>query len=159
MFSFLFRRRVCFCSNYRRPILSLKVPHLRSFSSCLMLLGFLFARPVPLPRQGSYQWEDGDDFQEPTLSPAFQHHNHSQTPLLNNNSIKNRYVRSDIATNGEDSNSVGGVMEASRSFGQMHSTPLNVHGRALLSDSDFWLLFSISSMGMFKFPFSSFFNI
>jgi hypothetical protein len=47
-------------------------------------------------------------------------------------------------------------MEATRSVGQKHSTPLNVYGKALLSNLDFWLLFSISSMRMF--PFSSLFS-
>jgi hypothetical protein len=124
-----------------------------------MLLGFLFVRPAPLPEYGSSQLEHGGNFREPTLSPALQHHNHTgtRTPLLNDDSIKNRYVpsRTDIATDGENSNPVGGVMEATRSVGQKHSTPLNVHGKALLSNLDFWLLISISSMRTF--PFSNFF--
>ena len=123
-----------------------------------MLLGFLFVRPVPIPEQtGSQSLEDGDDVREPALLPALQHHNHSRTPLLNDDSIKNRYIRTDITTDGEYSNSVG-VMEATRSVqvsGQKHSRPLNVHGKALLSNLDFWLLFTISSMRMF--PFSGFF--
>ena len=129
-------------------------------TSCLMLLGFLVVRPVPLPEQASSQsLEDGDDIREPALSPALQHHNHSRTPLLNNDSIKGRYVRNDITTDGEYSNSVR-VMEAARSVqvsGQKHNTPLNVHGKALLSNLDFWLLFTISSMRMFLFSGGFFF--
>ena len=120
-------------------------------TSSLMLLGFFFVRPVPLPVQGCSQLEDGDDIREP-ISPALQHHDHSGTPLLNDNSIINRYVR---ITNGDNSNSVGGDMETTRSVCQKLSTPLNVHGKALLSNLDFWLLFSISSMRTF--PFSVFF--
>ena len=119
-----------------------------------MLLGFLFVRPVPLPEQGSSQLEDGDDVQEPALSPALQHRNHSRTPLLNDGSVKDRYVRTDITTDGEYSNSVGGVTEVTRSAqvsSQKHSIPVNVHGKALLSNLDFWLLFSISSMRTFPF--------
>ena len=118
-------------------------------TSCLMLLGFLVVRPVSLPKQGSSQLEDSD---EPALSPGLQHRDHSQTPLLNDDSIKVRYVRTDVTTDGEHSNSVGEVMEATRSVpvsGQEHSTALNVYGKALLNNLDFWLLFSISSMRMF----------
>ena len=116
-----------------------------------MFLGFLFVRPIPLPEQWSSQLEDGDDLQEPTLSRAFEHYNHTRTPLLNDDSIKNRYVRTDINTNGENSNSVGGVIEATRPVGQKLSTPLNVHRKALLSNLDFWLLLGISSMRMVSF--------
>ena len=111
-------------------------------TSCLMLLGFFVVRPVPLPEQGSSQLEDD----EPALSPGLQYRDHSRTPLLNDDSIKVRYVRTDI-TDEEHSNSVGGVMEAT----QEHSTTLNVYGKALLNNLDFWLLFSISSMRMFPF--------
>ena len=118
-----------------------------------MLLGFLVVRPVPLPEQASSQFlGDGDD-REPALSPV---HIHSRTPLLNGDSIKDRYVRTDI-TDGEYSNSVGGIIEATRSVQvsiQKHCIPLNVHGKALLGNLNFWLLFSISSMRMF--PFSAF---
>ena len=132
-------------------------------TSCLMLLGVLFVRPVPLPEQRSSQLEDGVDVPEPALSPALQYHNHIRTPLLNDHddSIKNRYVRTDIANNGGHSNSVGGVMEATRSVSQMLSTPLNIYGKALLSNWDFWLLFSICSMRMFLpifFPFQYLLN-
>jgi hypothetical protein len=72
--------------------------------------------------------EDGDGFREPTLLPALQYRNHSQTPLLNDDSVENRYVRTDIVTDGENSNSVGGVVEATRSVDQKHSMTLNVHG-------------------------------
>ena len=123
-------------------------------TSSLMLLGFFFVRPVPLLEQGSSQLEDGDDIREPTLSPALQHHDHSRTPLLNDNSIINRYVR---ITNGD--NSIEGGMEATRSVCQKLSTPLNVHGKALLSNLDFWLLFSISSMRMFTFSVFFFLSI
>jgi hypothetical protein len=123
-----------------------------------MLFGFFFVHPVPLPEQGSSELEDGDDFREPTLSPALQPHDHSRTPLLNDDSFKDRYVRTNITTNGEYSNSVGGVMDVTRSVqvvsSQIHSLPLNIHGRALLSNLDFWLLFCISSLRMF--PFSGF---
>ena len=129
-------------------------------TSCLMLLGFLFVRPVPIPEQTSSQsLENGEDVQEPALLPALQHHNHSRTPLLNDDSIKNRYIRTDITTDGEYPYSVG-VTEATRSVqvsGQKHGTPLNVHGKALLSSFDFWLLFTISSMRMS--PFSVFFSL
>ena len=128
-------------------------------SSCLMLLGFLFVRPVPLPEQGDSQLEGGDDDPEPAHSPALQHHDHSRTPLLNDDSIKYRYVRTDIATNGESSNSVRGVVEATRSVSQMLSKPLNIHGKALLSNLDFWLLFTISSMRMFPLCSFLYFNI
>ena len=119
-----------------------------------MLLGLIFVRPVPLLEQARSQTsEDGDDVREPALSPPLQHHNHSRTPLLNDDSIKNRYTRTDITTDGEHSNSVG---EAARSVhsGQKHSTPLNVHGKALLINLEFWLLFIIAAMRMF--PFSGF---
>ena len=122
-----------------------------------MLLGFLFVRPVPpLPEQASPQ--SLEDVREPAHLPAPQHHNHSRTPLLNDGSIKDRYIRNDITTDGENSNSVGGVVEATHSVqvsDQKHSTPLNVHGIALLRNFDFWLLFSIYSLRMF--PFSGFF--
>ena len=128
-------------------------------TACLMLLGFLLVRPVPLPEQGSFQsLEDSDGVREPALPPAPQHHNHSRTPLLNDGSIKGRYSRTDITSDGEHSNSVGGIIEATQSVqvsGQKHSTPLNIHGKVLLSSFDFWLLFSIYSMRMF--PFCSFF--
>ena len=121
-------------------------------TSSLMLLGFFFVRPVPLLEQGSSQLEDGDDIREPTLSPALQHHDHSRTPLLNDNI--NRYVR---ITNGD--NSIEGGMEATRSVCQKLSTPLNVHGKALLSNLDFWLLIGISSMRMIPSPTFFPFNI
>ena len=119
----------------------------------MMLLGFLFVRPVPLLEQGSSQPGDGDEVRlgEPTLSPGLQHRNHSRTSLLNDDSIRDRYVHTD---NGEYSNSVGGATEATRCAVQKHSTTLNVHGKALLSNLDSWLLLSISSMRMF--PFSNF---
>ena len=124
-------------------------------TSCLMLLGFLFVRPVPLPEQASSRsLEDGDGVREPVLLPALQHHSHSRTPLLNEDSIKDRYIRTDITTDGEYPNSVGGVTEAILSVqvsGQKHSTPLDIHGKALLSNFDFWLLFVISSLRMFPF--------
>ena len=120
-----------------RSITSTSLLILALGTSFLMLLGFLFVRPVPLSEQGSPQLEDGNDVREPILSPNLQHRNHSQTPLLNDNSFKDRYVRSDIATNGKFSISVGGVMEATRSVGQKHSIPVNIHGRALLSNLDF----------------------
>ena len=127
-------------------------------TSSLMLLGLFFVRPVPIPGQESSQLEDGDDdVQEPALSPNYQHRNHSRTPLLNDDSIKNRYSRTEFTTDGEHSNSVGGVMEVTHSVQvsrQKHSIPLNVHGKALLCNLDFWLLFCISSMRMF--PFSGF---
>lgn len=121
-------------------------------TSSLILLGFFFVHPVPLPEQKSSQWEvqAGDDIREATLPPSFPHHNHSRTPLLNDNSVVNRYVRTDITANGENSTFVRGDMEA---VGQKLSLPLNVHGKALLSNLDFWLLFSISSMRMFPFSF------
>ena len=126
-------------------------------TSCLMLLGFLFVRPVPShPEQASSQ--SLENVREPDLIPAPQYHNHSRTPLLNDGSIKDRYIRNEITTDGECSNSVGGVVEATHSVqvsDQKHSTPLNVHGIALLRNFDFWLLFSIYSMRMF--PFSGFF--
>jgi hypothetical protein len=119
-------------------------------TSCLMLLGFLFVRPVPFPEQASSQsLEDGDDVQDPALLPALQHHNHCRTPLLKDNSINDRYVRTAVTTDGEHSNS---VMEAIRSVqvsGQKHSTPLNIYGKALLSNFEFWLLTVICSMRMF----------
>ena len=121
-------------------------------TSSLMFLGFLFVRPIPLPVQWSSQLEDADDVREPTLSRTFQHYNHTRTPLLNDDSIKNRYVRTDITNNGENSYSVGGVIESTRSVvGQKLSMPLNVHGKALLSNLDFWLLLGISSMRMVSF--------
>ena len=127
-------------------------------TSCLMLFGFLFVRPVPLPEQASPRsLEDGHDIRKPALLPALQHHDHnSRTPLLNDDFNKDRYVRTDITTDGEYSNSVGGLMKATSSVqvsGQKHSTPLNVHGKALLSNFDFWLLFVISSLRMFPFGF------
>ena len=131
---------------------------------CLMLLGFIFVRPVPpLPERASSQsLEDGDDVREPALLPAPQHHNHSRTPLLNDGSIKDRYIHTDITTDGECSNSVGGVVEATHSVQvsvQKHSTTLNVHGKALLRNSNFWLLFGINSMRMFPFSGSYSFNV
>ena len=51
---------------------------------------------------------------EPTLLLVLltlQHHNHSRTPPFTNDYIKNRYVRTDITTIGENSNFVAGVME------------------------------------------------
>ena len=127
-------------------------------TSCLMLLGFLFVRPVPLSEQASSQsLEGGDDVREPALSPALQHHNDSRTPLLNDDSVEDRYIRTDITTDGEYPNPVGGVVEATCFVsGQKHSTPLNVHGKALLSNLEFWLLFSIASMRMFP---SGFFSL
>ena len=129
-------------------------------TSCMMFLGFLLVRPVPLPEQAQSS-EDADDVREPALLPAPQHHNHSRTPLLNDGSIKDRYSRTDITTDGEysNSNSVGLVVEATHSVqvsAQKHSTPLNIHGKVLLSSFDFWLLFCIYSMRMF--PFSGFFS-
>ena len=124
-------------------------------TSSLMLLGFFFVRPVPLPEEKSSQLEDGDDVQEPAHSPGLQHRNHSQTPLLNDDSNKKSYARTDFSTDGEHSNSVGGVTEVNRSVqvsSQKHNAPLNVHGKALLCNLDFWLLFCITSMRMFPFP-------
>ena len=116
-------------------------------TSCLMLLGFLFVRPVTLPERGSSQFSDGDDVQEPALSPAFQHHDHSRTPLLNDDdSIKDRYVRTDLFANGENSNSVGGVTELEETRSVAQKLTLNIHGKALLSNLDFWLLISICSI-------------
>ena len=129
-------------------------------TSSLMLLGYFFVRPVPLREQGSSQLEDSDYIRESTtVSSALQHYDQSRTPLLNDDSIKYRYVRTDIATNGESSNSVRGVVEATRSVSQMLSKPLNIHGKALLSNLDFWLLFTISSMRMFPLCFFLSFNI
>lgn len=71
---------------------------------CLMLLSFIFVRPVLLPEQGNSQLEDGDVVREPT----FQQYNHSLTPLFNNDSIQYRYVRTDNGP-GEKSNSFGEV--------------------------------------------------
>jgi hypothetical protein len=126
-------------------------------TSSLMLLGFVFVRPVPLPEQESSQFLDGDgDVREPALSPGLQHLDRSRTPLLNEDSI-NRYVRTDITTDVEHSNSVRGVTEVARSVqvsNQKLSMPLNIHGKALLRNLDFWLLFSISSMRMFPFSLS-----
>ena len=117
-----------------------------------MLLGFLVVRPVPLPEQASSRsLENGDDVREPATLPAIQHHSHSRTPLLNDDSIKGHYVRTDVTSNGNYSNSVGGVMEATSSVGQPHGTPRNIYGKALLNNLDFWLLFGISSLRMFPF--------
>ena len=117
-----------------------------------MLLGLIFVRPVPLLEQARSQTlEDGDDVREPALLPALEHHNHSRTPLLNDDSIKNRYTRTGITTDGEHSNSVGEAARSVQISGQKHSAPLNVHGKALLSNLEFWLLFIIAAMRMFPF--------
>ena len=123
-------------------------------TSSLMLLGFLVVRPVPLSEQASSQsLENGDDVRERALLPALQHHSDSRTPLLNYDFIKDRYVRTDVTIDGNYSDSVGGVMEATHSVSQKHSTPLNIYGKALLNNLDFWLLLGISSMRMFPFSF------
>ena len=131
-------------------------------TSSLMLLGYFFVRPVPLREQGSSQLEDSDYIRESTtVSSALQHQDQSRTPLLNDDSIINRYVqvRTEITTNGENSNSVGGVIDATCTVGQKLSTPLNIHGKALLSNLDFWLLIGISSMRMIPSPTFFPFNI
>jgi len=111
-------------------------------TSSLVLLG-VFIRPIPLPDQASSQsLEDGDDVQREALLPALQNQNHNCTALLNDDFTIIRHTRTAIDTDGEHSNSVGGVMVS----GQKCSTPLNVHGKALLRNLDFWLLFSIDSM-------------
>ena len=123
-------------------------------TSSLMLPG-IFICPIPLPEPSAPQsLEDGDDVQE-ALLPA-QHHNHSYTALLSDvNSMEDRpvrYTRTDINTDEQPSNSVGGVMEVTRSIqaSTQNTSTLNVHGKALLHNLDFWLLFSIYSMRMFS---------
>lgn len=106
-----------------------------------MLLGFFFLRPIPLREQtSSRSLEDGDDVRE-TLLPAVQHQNYST-------------ARTEIDTDGEHSDAVGCVVEATDSIqasGQKFSALLNIHGKALWSNLDFWLLFIIYSMRMFSF--------
>jgi hypothetical protein len=118
-----------------------------------MVLGFFFVRPVPFPEKASsiQPLEDGDN-DDDALLPALRHHNDSRTTLLNNGSMKNGracYTRSDIDTDGERSNSVGEVMDDIRPDQKYRI--LNIHGKALWSSLDFWLLFSIYSMRMYFF--------
>ena len=124
-----------------------------------MVLGVFLVRPIPQQEQYiSRSLEDGDDVQEAFL-PA-QGHNHSRTPLLNNNSTKDRhlcYTRTDANTDGQSSNCARAVHSIQASD-QKTSTP-NVHGKALLHNLDFWLLLSICSMRMLPFFHCFFFLI
>jgi len=112
-----------------------------------MVLGAFFVRPIPLPEPSTPRsLEDGDDVQE-ALLPALQRRNHSRTPPLNDDSIKHRHLsdtRTDINTDRRPSSFVRAVHSIQASS-QKTSTP-NVHGKALLHNSDFWLLFSICSL-------------
>ena len=119
-------------------------------TSSLMVLGVFLVHPIPQPEQYTSQsLEDGDDTQE-TLLPALQRHNHSCTPLLNDDSTKNRhYTRSDTNTDAQSSNCAGAVHPIQAS--DRRTSALNVHGKALLHNLDFWLLFSIYSMRMYAF--------
>ena len=63
-----------------------------------MLSGFLFVWPIPFPEHFSFQLEleDGGVFRDPTLiSSSTLCYNHNRTPLFTNDSIRNRYVRTD----------------------------------------------------------------
>ena len=63
-----------------------------------MLSGFLFVWPIPFPEHFSFQLEleDGGVFRDPTLiSSSTLYYNHNRTPLFTNDSIRNRYVRTD----------------------------------------------------------------
>jgi hypothetical protein len=109
-----------------------------------MFLGFLFIRPMTLPEQASRQ----------SLEDAVE--NDCHTPLLNDDSMQVTYTRTSIDTSdGEHSNSVGGAVEATHSVQvspeKCTNMPLNVHGKALLRNLDFWLLFCIYSMRMSSF--------
>jgi len=84
--------------------------------------------------------EDGDNIR--AALPAIQ--NDSLTPLLNDDSMRVTYTHTDIdRTGAEDSNSVGGVMEATHSIQvspqKCTDMPLNVHGKALLRNLDFFM--------------------
>ena len=120
-------------------------------TSSLMVLGVFLVHPIPQPEQStSRSLEDGDDVQE-TLLPALQRHNYSRTALLNNNSMNDRHLCYTCTDTNTDRQRVAAVHSIQVSD-QKTSTP-NVHGKALLHNLDFWLLFSISSMRMYAFLF------
>ncbi|KAF8812663.1 MFS general substrate transporter [Phlegmacium glaucopus] len=120
-------------------------------TSSVMILGFFLVRPVPLPEEASSPLlEGGDDVREPLL-PAPLHHNYGRTTLLNDEIMKDRhahYTRTDINTDGEHSNFVGGAVEVTRSIqtSDRKRNTVNIYGQALCRSLDFWLLFSIYSL-------------
>ncbi|KAF8812664.1 MFS general substrate transporter [Phlegmacium glaucopus] len=119
-------------------------------TSSVMILGFFLVRPVPLPEQASSQLlEGGDDVRE-SLLPALQHPNHGRITLLNDEIMKDRharYTRTDIDTDGEHSNSVGGVMDVtSMQASDRKHDMVNIYGKALCRSLDFWLLSTIFSL-------------
>ena len=129
-------------------------------TSSMMVLGFFFVRPIPLPDKASSQpLEDGDILRD-ALLPAPEYHNPSSTTPLIGGSMKDRhprYTRTDIDIHGEYSNSTGvDVTEVThRGINDLQTsgrkTTLNIHGKALCYSLDFWLLFGIYSMRMFSF--------
>ena len=123
VFFFLFSQRVRFCSDsekhrglarLRLQIIGISFNHsfqylrsnastfllIRTLGASYLLFGFLFVCQISFPEHINSQLEveDGDDFRELTLSLALQHYNYSRTPLTND-SVKNRYVRTDITNN------------------------------------------------------------
>ncbi|KAF8812676.1 MFS general substrate transporter [Phlegmacium glaucopus] len=120
-------------------------------TSSMMVLGFVLVRPVPLPEQAISQLLEGDDDVRESLLPAPQHHNHGRATLLNDEIMKDghaRYTRTDIDIDGEHSNSVGGMMEVTRSIqaSDRKRNMVNIYGKALCRCLDFWLLLSIYSL-------------
>ncbi|KAF8812677.1 MFS general substrate transporter [Phlegmacium glaucopus] len=114
-------------------------------TSSLMVLGFFLVCPVPLPGQTSSQLLEGGDLL------ALRHYDHGHTALLNDEIMKDRharYTRTDIGTYGENLNPVGGVMAATRSIqtSDRKLNTVNIHGKALCSSLNFWLLFIIYSL-------------
>ena len=102
-----------------------------------MILGFFFARPVPIPEE-----EPNREFYSETGSSAYEQRNStgSGTPLLNDDDELSPSLRShDFETSG------------SRGVSTALDTLPNVYGKKLWCSSEFWLLFSIHSIRTFTF--------
>ena len=97
-------------------------------TSSLVVLGVFFVHPI-------------------ALLPPLQRHNHSRIPLLNDDSMKNRhYTPTDTNTDGQSSNCAGAVHSIQAS--DQKTSTLNVHGKALLHNLDYYFM----RMYAFLFP-------
>jgi hypothetical protein len=142
-----------------------------------MIMGFFLVRPIPLPVQDNSDIEEGRDQHRDYLeaiSSALDPHG-SRTPLLDHDDfaggmqgshsalirtgiksarIDEEYALEDIPFRSPNGvSTVTSLSSQSRSPNREVTIPkINLHGRQLWTNSDFWLLFTILAIRKSFFP-------
>ena len=118
-------------------------------TSIPMILGFFFARPIPLPVEELSREVDSE-----TSSSAYGQCNStaSRTPLLNHDRHINEQDDEEVQPNPSlrsQTCETSGQTLSRRTAMALDMFP-NIYGKTLWCSSDFWLLFGIQSIRMFN---------